>query len=202
MADLLDKFLMDEAAGRELATQTKSYVDKNSVSPSTLASTLAEYDKSSVVDSKISSAIEESENKIFGEGKLAEAFDTIKEIGDYLENHDDVAAGLTAEIGKKLDKETYESEKSDLEDRVSANESDIADLKAALGTDDEESGESVIDRIEKLESDKLDSSEAASTYQTIEGMEQYETKEQAEAKYLQASDLKFVSVETVQGWFK
>ena len=54
----------------------------------------------------INAAISASEAKIFGDGELAEAFDTIKEIGDYLKDNDDnVTAAINSAIATKLDKE-------------------------------------------------------------------------------------------------
>lgn len=55
------------------------------------------------IDKAISDAVTASEKKIFGDGELATAFDTIKEIGDYLKDHDDVAVKINAEIAKKAD---------------------------------------------------------------------------------------------------
>lgn len=126
------KLFLDEVAGQELANQAMGYTDEkiSEVNQSLQGyqpkgdyleeDALEGYAKTSEMTSAIASAVEASEKKIFGEGKLAEAFDTIKEIGDYLENHDDVAAGLTTEIGKKVDKETYESDKATFETKQEA----------------------------------------------------------------------------------
>lgn len=127
-----NKQFIDEAGGKALADGLKQYVDDNAQPKGNYATKeelptdyltdddLEGYAKSSEVSESISTAIAASEKKIFGEGALAEAFDTIKEIGDYLENHDDVAAGLTVEIGKKVDQETYNSDKEGFETKQNA----------------------------------------------------------------------------------
>lgn len=61
---------------------------------------LSGYATNQSVDEKIAA----SEKKIFGDGELAEAFDTIKEIGDYLKDHDNVAKVINEAIAKKADK--------------------------------------------------------------------------------------------------
>ena len=51
------------------------------------------------IDSKISAAIDELI------GGAPETYDTLKEIADYIEEHQDAADALTAAIGNKVDKE-------------------------------------------------------------------------------------------------
>ena len=79
---------LDEAGGEEIAKQVKKLIE---------------------------TAIALSEKKIFGDGELAEAFDTIQEIGAYLKDHDDVAEALREAITKKIDRETYEEDKAEIE---------------------------------------------------------------------------------------
>lgn len=72
---------------------------------------LTDYAKTSEVESKIAAAITESEKKIFGEGELQQAFDTIKEIGDYLNTHDGAYKNLLATVNGKLDASVYNTDK-------------------------------------------------------------------------------------------
>ena len=128
MAEVLDKILMDEAAGRELANQVKSYVDDNTIDAEALASALTDYAKSTEVSQEITTAIAALEKKIMtgdAEGQVAQAYDTLKEIADWITQHGQEAANLTTQIGQKLDKSEYEADKpnfalkTDLEDLTS-----------------------------------------------------------------------------------
>lgn len=66
------------------------------------------------IDEAIAYAISESEKKIFGEGELATAFDTIKEIGDYLKDHDEVAEAINEAIATKANSDdVYSIEDAD-----------------------------------------------------------------------------------------
>lgn len=186
-----DKVLMDEAAGRELAKQAKKYTDDHTVTPAGMAAALAEYDKSTEVDKKINEKIAASEKKIFGDGELADAFDTIQEIGAYLKDHDDVGTGLAAEINKRVKIQDYNQDKEELEGK-------IEELKKAVGTDGSSDGNSLADRIDTLET-TVDN--IPSVYQTQEAMNAYETREQAEGKYIQPQNVRIVSAATVQSWF-
>lgn len=58
---------------------------------------------------EVAKAVEDSEAKIFGDGELAEAFDTIQEIGEYLKDHDEVAEAINEAITKKADKSELDS---------------------------------------------------------------------------------------------
>ena len=77
---------------------------EKAVADADITGKLEDYAKTEDVESKIAAAVAASEKKIFGDGELAEAFDTIKEIGDYLKDHDDVAKTINEAIAKKADK--------------------------------------------------------------------------------------------------
>ena len=103
---LNDKALATAASVTAVDNKFASYYTKTEIDGKgylTLAS-LGDYTTSDDVDGKIKTAIEASEKKIFGEGQLDTAFDTIKEISDYLKDHDNVADGLTAKIAEKVAK--------------------------------------------------------------------------------------------------
>lgn len=53
---------------------------------------------------EVDNAISETKKEIFGDGELADAFDTIQEIGEYLKDHDEVADAINEAIAKKADK--------------------------------------------------------------------------------------------------
>lgn len=55
------------------------------------------------IDTKISTAVNAVKTDIMGEG-VPETFDTLKEIADYIETHQETAAALNAAIGNKVDK--------------------------------------------------------------------------------------------------
>lgn len=75
------------------------YVDETT----TLADKLADILTSSEVDTKISEAI----SALIADAP--ETYDTLKEIADYIEAHQDVVDSLNAAIGDKLDKTVYEA---------------------------------------------------------------------------------------------
>lgn len=137
MADDLIKKFLDEAGGQELAKQVKTLIAAKA-SPEDITNALKSYSNTEAVNGLIQAAIAASEKKIFGDGELAEAFDTIKEIGDYLKDHDNVAKAINEAIAKKLDKteaeETYQK-KADMGEY--AKTSEVEDMLEDYATSDD-----------------------------------------------------------------
>lgn len=77
----------------------------------TLAAKLAEILTSVAAlptNSSVAAAIDALKTELMGEG-VPEAYDTFKELADYIESHKSVAEALTAAVGDKADKNTVEA---------------------------------------------------------------------------------------------
>lgn len=106
MAEQKKRFISEEG-GKEIVDQILGLLE-DLASNEELQAVLAGYTNTTDMNAAIKAAIDASEKKIFGEGELAEAFDTIKEIGDYLKDHDEVATAINQAIAQKLGKEEAE----------------------------------------------------------------------------------------------
>lgn len=171
-------------AGLKAAVDGLNALISGKLTAEALAQILVEYAKTEDVNDLIEEAIEASEKKIFGDGELAEAFDTIKEIGDYLKDHDDVAKTINEAIAKKLDKETYEADKETFETKENASKT----------------YETISGAQEKYQ--------PKGEYLTPEGLgttlEEYAKTEEVEdmlEEYIKADELEAVPVATIQSWF-
>lgn len=109
---------------------------------------LDEYSTTSEVEDLIAAAITESEKKIFGEGELQQAYDTIKEIGDYLNIHDGAYKNLLASVNGKLDASDYETDKDTFATKTWVNEQEFLTEHQSL--DDYYTKSDVDDAIEGL----------------------------------------------------
>lgn len=177
LESLLLQFL-DADGAQEMIAEIKKLIDAKAA-PGDITSALADYAKTQDVNTLIEAAIAASEKKIFGEGVLDQAFDTIKEIGDYLKDHDDVATAIYAALEEKADQDDLDevSGKVDtLESNMTTAQGDIA----------------------KLKSDKLD----AATYNSEKA--KFLTEENLEG-YVTESDLEEmiqpIPTDTIKGWF-
>ncbi|MCH5241807.1 MAG: hypothetical protein J1F67_05215 [Muribaculaceae bacterium] len=106
MAEQKKKFI-SEAGGKEIVDQILAIIEELATNDA-LQAALANYTNTTDMNAAIKAAVDASEKKIFGDGELAEAFDTIKEIGDYLKDHDEVAEAINQAIAQKLGKEEAE----------------------------------------------------------------------------------------------
>lgn len=103
---ILEKIMINGVAQDIIARTTGEYTTVNykgsevtlSAALTSILTEIAKQDNSEAVDTKISAAISELI------GGAPETYDTLKEIADYLEAHDDVVAALNAAIGNKVDK--------------------------------------------------------------------------------------------------
>ena len=119
---------------------TVTYKGQEVTLTSALASIMAELTNQAsgeAVDAKISAAISELI------GGAPETYDTLKEIADYIETHEDVVSALNAAIGNKADKEegkglSAENFTSALKEKLEAlpliTESQIQEWNAKSGT--------------------------------------------------------------------
>lgn len=106
MAEEKKKFISEEG-GKEIVDQILAIIEELATNDA-LQAALANYTNTTDMNAAIKAAVDASEKKIFGDGELAEAFDTIKEIGDYLKDHDEVAEAINQAIAQKLGKEEAE----------------------------------------------------------------------------------------------
>lgn len=108
---VLSKIKIGEALQDVIAKSTGDYVTvvyKNqTVSLATaLAGILADVaalPEGTNIDTKISTAVNAAKEDIMGAG-VPETYDTLKEIADYIEAHEEVATALNEAIGNKVDK--------------------------------------------------------------------------------------------------
>lgn len=103
MAEEKKKFISEEG-GKEIVDNILALLE-DLASNEALQEALSKYTDTNGMNAAIKSAVEASEKKIFGDGELAEAFDTIQEIGAYLKDHDEVAEAINQAIAQKLGKE-------------------------------------------------------------------------------------------------
>jgi len=99
-----------EGALVDLLVQTNAenvMVDENT----TLTAKLAAIVAAAATPADISTAISALRAELMGEG-VPEAYDTFKELADYIENHKTAADALTAAVGNKADKETVDAIKA------------------------------------------------------------------------------------------
>lgn len=183
MADI--KYFLDAQGGQEIVNQLKTLIDAKA-SPEAVAQLLTEYSKTTEIQSLISTAIAASEKKIFGDGELADAFDTIKEIGDYLKDHDEVAEAINQTINGF--KEEMQGE--------------IDDIKSALGIDGDspEEGESILDQLGKKLDASVYNSEKTSFETTQNAADTYQTKE-GMSEYVKTAEIQPIPTGTIQSWF-
>lgn len=64
--------------------------------------------KTTDMNTAISTAVSNLKNELMGEG-VPEAYDTFKELADYIETHQEAADALTEAVGNKADKSTVEA---------------------------------------------------------------------------------------------
>lgn len=136
--DTVLKYNAEGVAEKTLATEI-----------ATILSDIAARPTSTNVTAEIKEATDELYNKILGltdsETTINEAYDTLKEVADYLTEHGDVVAGITSDIAAlktalgSVDAETGEGtgvlkEIYDVKARVSTNESAIAALTSRVTT--------------------------------------------------------------------
>lgn len=106
---------------------TKSEVYTKTETDAKITSELANYDTTTVSEGKIATAkqgaidaakayTDQVKGEILGEGALEDAFDTLKEVGDWAKEHGTEYATLVGTVtgleSSKLDVETYESDKA------------------------------------------------------------------------------------------
>lgn len=117
MANKATKVILEaliEGALTDLLPQTVSdnvYVDGTTTLTAKLAAILADVAtraKSADVTTEISTAIGNLRTELMGEG-VPEAYDTFKEIADYIAAHKEVSDALTAAVGNKADKTAVEA---------------------------------------------------------------------------------------------
>lgn len=92
----------------DLMVQTNAenvMVDENTTLAAKLAAVLADV---AAVPATVNTAISALRTELMGEG-VPEAYDTFKELADYIETHQEAADALTAAIGEKADKATVEA---------------------------------------------------------------------------------------------
>lgn len=101
---------MVEGVLTDLMIQTNAenvMIDENTTLAAKLAEILADV-AALPTTATVNSAISALRTELMGEG-VPEAYDTFKELADYIENHQDASDALTAAIGEKADKTTVEA---------------------------------------------------------------------------------------------
>lgn len=139
----------------DLMVQTNAenvMVDENTTLAAKLAAVLADV---AAVPATVNTAISALRTELMGEG-VPEAYDTFKELADYIENHQEAADALTAAIGEKADKTTVEAIQetiSGLGALATKNTVEESDLSPALKEklDKAASGDSAHDNKEVLD---------------------------------------------------
>lgn len=120
----------------DLLVQTNAenvMVDENTTLSAKLAGILADV-AALPTTATVNSAISALRTELMGEG-VPEAYDTFKELADYIETHQEAADALTAAIGEKADKTAVEAIQETINGLgalASKNTVDESDLSAAL----------------------------------------------------------------------
>lgn len=100
LTDLLVKTNADNVYVGESTTLTSKLAE--------IVADIATRAKSTDVTTEIGTAINNLRTELMGEG-VPEAYDTFKELADYIESHQEAADALTAAVGNKADKTAVEA---------------------------------------------------------------------------------------------